>query len=97
VIAYSHCIAHGIEMRDGLSQQHRAVASGTGHWSATTRSCTVTMEPHSCSTRRARGSRSTLHRRVSDRYRALADTQPEEAERCDALAERRSHNGLAGL
>jgi pyruvate-ferredoxin/flavodoxin oxidoreductase len=28
VIAYSHCIAHGIEMRDGLSQQYRAVASG---------------------------------------------------------------------
>ena len=28
IIAYSHCIAHGIEMRDGLSQQYRAVASG---------------------------------------------------------------------
>jgi pyruvate-ferredoxin/flavodoxin oxidoreductase len=28
VIAYSHCIAHGIEMRDGMNQQHRAVASG---------------------------------------------------------------------
>ena len=30
VIAYSHCIAHGIEMRNGLDQQYRAVASG--HW-----------------------------------------------------------------
>jgi pyruvate-ferredoxin/flavodoxin oxidoreductase len=30
VIAYSHCIAHGIEMRQGLDQQYRAVASG--HW-----------------------------------------------------------------
>ena len=30
IIAYSHCIAHGIEMRDGLDQQYRAVASG--HW-----------------------------------------------------------------
>ncbi len=28
VLAYSHCIAHGIEMRDGLDQQYRAVASG---------------------------------------------------------------------
>ena len=28
IIAYSHCIAHGIEMRNGLDQQHRAVASG---------------------------------------------------------------------
>ena len=27
-IAYSHCIAHGIEMRNGLDQQYRAVASG---------------------------------------------------------------------
>ncbi len=28
VLAYSHCIAHGIEMRFGLDQQYRAVASG---------------------------------------------------------------------
>src|SRR5262249_49178946 len=30
LIAYSHCIAHGFDMRDGLGQQYRAVASG--HW-----------------------------------------------------------------
>src|SRR5207342_319995 len=30
VIAYSHCIAHGTEIRTGLDQQYRAVASG--HW-----------------------------------------------------------------
>lgn len=30
IIAYSHCIAHGIDMRTGLIQQKRAVASG--HW-----------------------------------------------------------------
>jgi len=28
IIAYSHCIAHGIEMIDGLSEQRDAVASG---------------------------------------------------------------------
>jgi pyruvate-ferredoxin/flavodoxin oxidoreductase len=28
VLAYSHCIEHGIVMRDGLAQQYRAVASG---------------------------------------------------------------------
>jgi pyruvate-ferredoxin/flavodoxin oxidoreductase len=33
VIAYSHCVAHGIEMRDGLGQQYRAVASG--YWPLT--------------------------------------------------------------
>src|SRR5262249_7774989 len=30
VIAYAHCIAHGIEMQDGLRQQRLAVRSG--HW-----------------------------------------------------------------
>ena len=30
IIAYSHCIAHGIEMHMGLEQQRLAVASG--HW-----------------------------------------------------------------
>jgi pyruvate-ferredoxin/flavodoxin oxidoreductase len=30
ILAYSHCIAHGINMQHGLKQQHRAVHSG--HW-----------------------------------------------------------------
>lgn len=30
ILAYSHCIAHGIDMRKGLEQQKLAVA--TGHW-----------------------------------------------------------------
>jgi len=30
ILAYSHCIAHGIDMRQGMVQQGRAVASG--HW-----------------------------------------------------------------
>ena len=30
IIGYAHCIAHGIEVRDGLAQQGKAVASG--HW-----------------------------------------------------------------
>jgi pyruvate-ferredoxin/flavodoxin oxidoreductase len=30
IIAYCHCIAHGYDMKDGLDQQYRAVASG--HW-----------------------------------------------------------------
>ena len=28
ILAYSHCIAHGYDMRNGLSQQNKAVASG---------------------------------------------------------------------
>ena len=30
ILAYSHCIAHGYDLKDGLGQQHKAVASG--HW-----------------------------------------------------------------
>lgn len=30
ILAYSHCIAHGYDLKDGLQQQHSAVASG--HW-----------------------------------------------------------------
>ena len=30
IIAYSHCISHGFDMRKGLEQQYKAVASG--HW-----------------------------------------------------------------
>ena len=30
ILAYSHCIAHGIDMRKGLDQQYLAV--NTGHW-----------------------------------------------------------------
>ncbi len=30
IIAYSHCIAHGYDLRNGLSQQYKAVHSG--HW-----------------------------------------------------------------
>lgn len=28
ILAYSHCIAHGIDMKQGLEQQHKAVTSG---------------------------------------------------------------------
>jgi len=30
ILAYSHCIAHGYDLKNGLEQQHKAVASG--HW-----------------------------------------------------------------
>jgi pyruvate-ferredoxin/flavodoxin oxidoreductase len=30
ILAYSHCIAHGYDLKNGLNQQHNAVASG--HW-----------------------------------------------------------------
>jgi len=30
ILAYSHCIAHGYDLKNGLDQQNNAVASG--HW-----------------------------------------------------------------
>ncbi|MET0740146.1 MAG: pyruvate:ferredoxin (flavodoxin) oxidoreductase [Candidatus Nanopelagicales bacterium] len=87
VIAYSHCIAHGIDMRKGLDQQYRAVASG--YWPL------VRYDPL---LRHAGGNPFLLdsprpripftdyaYREL--RYRMLADSDPAEAERLLALAQ----------
>ena len=88
VIAYSHCIAHGIEMRDGMGQQYRAVASG--HWPL------LRYDPEL----RAAGDNPFLldsprpripladYTSRELRYRILAQRDPAEAERLMALAER---------
>jgi len=87
IIAYSHCIAHGIEIRDGLGQQYRAVASG--YWPL------IRYDPVA----RAGGGNPFLldsprpripladytHREL--RYRALGNTDPAEAERLAGLAQ----------
>jgi pyruvate-ferredoxin/flavodoxin oxidoreductase len=87
LIAYSHCIAHGIEMRSGLDQQYRAVASG--YWPL------IRYDPMA----RAAGGNPFLldsprpRMRLSDytdrelRYRSLASSDPAEAERLHGLAE----------
>jgi pyruvate-ferredoxin/flavodoxin oxidoreductase len=87
LIAYSHCIAHGIEMRDGLTQQYRAVASG--HWPL------LRYDPM---IRAADGSPFLLdsprprmpladYRQGELRFRTLANSDPAEAERLMALAQ----------
>ena len=87
IIAYSPCIAHGIEMKDGLDQQYRAVASG--HWPL------VRYDP----TVRARGGNpfmldsprpripleDYIYREL--RYRMLRTSDPAEAERLLVLAQ----------
>jgi pyruvate-ferredoxin/flavodoxin oxidoreductase len=87
VIAYSHCIAHGIEMRNGLDQQYRAVTSG--YWPL------IRYDPIA----RAAGGNPFLldsprpRIPLADytdrelRYRSLANTNPAEAERLHGLAE----------
>ena len=87
VIAYSHCIAHGFEMRYGLDQQYRAVASG--HWPL------IRYDP----VLRATGTPPFLldshrprlpladYRYRELRYRSLTNSDPDEAERLLALAQ----------
>ncbi len=86
VLAYSHCIAHGIEMSSGLDQQYRAVASG--YWPL------VRYDPVA----RAAGDNPFLldsprpriplrdYTERELRYRSLATSDPAEAERLHALA-----------
>jgi pyruvate-ferredoxin/flavodoxin oxidoreductase len=87
VIAYSHCIAHGYDMRNGLDQQYRAVASG--HWPL------MRYDPVA----REAGANTFLldsprprmsladYRKGELRFRALANAEPDEAERLAELAQ----------
>ncbi len=87
VIAYSHCIAHGIEMRDGLDQQYRAVASG--YWPLIRYDPVARAaggNPFLLDSPRPRISLAAYTDREL-RYRSLANTDPAEAERLHGLAE----------
>jgi pyruvate-ferredoxin/flavodoxin oxidoreductase len=87
VIAYSHCIAHGIDMRNGLDQQYRAVASG--HWPLLRYDPEVRANgksPFLLDSHRPRIPLTDyLYREL--RYRALANSDPDEAERLLGLAQ----------
>jgi pyruvate-ferredoxin/flavodoxin oxidoreductase len=87
IIAYSHCIAHGIEMRDGLGQQYRATASG--YWPLIRYDPVVRAEggnPFLLDSPRPRIPLASYTRREL-RYRALGNTDPDEAERLAGLAQ----------
>ena len=89
LVLRTHCIAHGIEMRDGLDQQYRAVASG--YWPL------IRYDP----VLRAAGGNPFLldsprpripladYTKRELRYRTL-NTDPAEAERCTGWPSRRS-------
>jgi pyruvate-ferredoxin/flavodoxin oxidoreductase len=81
IIAYSHCIAHGYDLRFGLEQQKKAVLAG--HWPL------YRFDP--------RNERLTLDSRppclpleeylyAETRYRMLAQSRPEDAKRLLELA-----------
>ena len=92
VIAYSHCIAHGIDMRDGLGQQYRAVASG--YWPLIRYDPVLRAagahppapSPFMLDSPRPRIPLADYTQREL-RYRALSNTDPAEAERLAALAQ----------
>ncbi len=87
VIAYSHCIAHGIEMRDGLAQQYRAVSSG--YWPLVRYDPmlrTAGGNPFMLDSPRPRIALTDYTQREL-RYRALSRTDPAEAERLGGLAQ----------
>ena len=87
IIAYSHCIAHGIEMRDGLAQQYRAVSSG--YWPLVRYDPmlrTAGGNPFMLDSPRPRIALTDYTQREL-RYRALSRTDPAEAERLGALAQ----------
>jgi pyruvate-ferredoxin/flavodoxin oxidoreductase len=87
VIAYSHCIAHGYDMRDGLDQQYRAVASG--HWPLVRYDPVVRTaggNPFLLDSPRPRMPLAD-YRKGELRFRALGNAQPAEAERLLALAQ----------
>jgi len=87
IIAYSHCIAHGINMEEGLTQQKRAVDSG--HWPLIRYNPVI---------RESGGVPFTLdslrpsiplaeYRKHEGRFRSLARENPEEAERLINIAQ----------
>jgi hypothetical protein len=87
VLAYCLCIAHGIEMRDGLAQQYRAVASG--YWPLLRYDPVIRAvggNPFLRDSPRPRiGLAEYTGREL--RYRALVTADPAEAERLHGLAE----------
>jgi pyruvate-ferredoxin/flavodoxin oxidoreductase len=87
IIAYSHCVAHGYDMREGLNQQYGAVASG--HWPLIRFDPVVRDDggnPFLIDSPRPRMSLAD-YRRGELRFRALAAAQPDEAERLLELAQ----------
>jgi pyruvate-ferredoxin/flavodoxin oxidoreductase len=87
VIAYSHCIAHGIDMQKGLDQQHRAVASG--YWPLMRYDPVVRDRggnPFLLDSPRPRIPLSE-YTKSELRFRSLARTNPAEAERLAAAAQ----------
>ena len=88
ILAYSHCIAHGIDIRKGLDQQYKAVNSG--HWPLMRYNPVIRQQggnPFLLDSPRPRISLAEYHSREL-RFKMLKQTNPEEADRLLNLAQR---------
>lgn len=88
VIAYSHCIAHGINMEDGLRQQQLAVQSG--HWPLFRYNPSlreVGINPFSLDSLRP-NIPLKQYRMNEERYRSLQRSDPEMADKITSDAQR---------
>ena len=87
ILAYSHCIAHGYDLKDGLKQQQLAVASG--YWPLIRYNPALRSAGHKPFV--LDSIRPTIPLREyaynENRYKVLTKTNPEEAERMMQLAQ----------
>ena len=88
ILAYSHCIAHGIDIRQGLDQQYKAVNSG--HWPLMRYNPVIRSQggnPFLLDSPRPRLTLDEYHSREL-RFRMLQRSNPEEAARLLKLAQK---------
>jgi pyruvate-ferredoxin/flavodoxin oxidoreductase len=88
ILAYSHCIAHGINMEQGLKQQ--ALATASGHWPLVRYNPALRdtgSNPFVLDSPRPHIALRTYQENEL-RFRTLAQTHPEESERLMGLAQR---------
>jgi pyruvate-ferredoxin/flavodoxin oxidoreductase len=86
IIAYSHCIAHGYDMKFGLEQQ--AAATGSGYWPLYRYNPDLVETDKNPFTLDSRPPKQSLESYIyrEGRYRILQQTNPQAAERLLALA-----------
>ena len=87
ILAYSHCIAHGINMQHGLLQQHRAVTSG--YWPLMRYNPEVRKSGENPFVLDSQGPRIAFKDYAYQelRYKMLTRTNPEEAETLIRMAQ----------
>ncbi len=95
ILAYSHCIAHGIDMAKGLDQQYRAVNSG--HWPLMRYNPVLRMKgrnPFLLDSPRPRITLGDYHKQEL-RFRMLMNADPVEADRLLQLGQAQANRRYA--